>query len=133
MVAISSVLVSSLMLVSVILARGTAETLRLSRERLGADIMVIPEGSRKAVENALLMGRPTTLWMSNSVITELEQLPEVAIVSPQLFLSTMRGASCCSVSDMFMIAYDPTTDFIVRAWLEKNLDRELTQIGRAHV
>ena len=129
-VALSSVLVASLMLVSIVLAQGAADTLRLSRERLGADIMVIPAGSRKAVENALLMGRPTTLWMSKAVLKELERLPEIAIVSPQLFLSTMRGASCCSVSDMFMIAYDPSTDFIIRAWLEKNLERDLA-LGEA--
>ena len=124
-VALSAGLVASLMLVSIVLARGTAETLRLAKDRLGADIMVVPAGSQATVEHALLMGNPTTLWMSNSVLTGIQAMPEVAIVSPQLFLSTMRGASCCSVSDMFMIAYDPATDFTIRPWLEKNLERAL--------
>ena len=52
-------------------------------------------------------------------------IPGVQVVTPQLFLSTMRGASCCSVSDMFMIAYDPETDFTVHPWLEQNMGREL--------
>ena len=39
-------------------------------------------------------------------------MPGVAAVSPQLFLSTLVDAPCCSVSDMFMIAYDPETQRI---------------------
>ena len=33
------------------------------------------------------------------------------VVSPQLYLATLTGADCCSVSDMFMIAYDPQDRF----------------------
>src|SRR5690606_14632758 len=42
----------------------------------------------------------------------------------------MRGASCCSVSDMFMVAYDPATDFTVHPWMEVNLGRDL-KLGEA--
>jgi putative ABC transport system permease protein len=54
----------------------------------------------------------------------------VELADPQLFLSTMRGASCCSVSDMFAIAYDPATDFTVKPWLKQNTAGEL-QLGEA--
>jgi putative ABC transport system permease protein len=33
----------------------------------------------------------------------------------------LKGASCCSFSEMFMVAYDPETDFTVRPWLERQL------------
>jgi len=102
--------------------RGAEASLRLVLERLGADIMVIPYGNETRVEQALLMGVPVTLWMPREVVTEIAVLPNVDAVSPQLFLSTMANASCCSVPQMFMIAYDPETDFTVRPWLERHLE-----------
>jgi putative ABC transport system permease protein len=45
----------------------------------------------------------------------------VQAVSPQLYLATLTGADCCSVSDMFIIAYDPSTDFTIQPWLKQNL------------
>jgi putative ABC transport system permease protein len=52
----------------------------------------------------------------------VRDVPGVAAVSPQLYLATLRGASCCSVPEMFLIAYDPETDFTLRPWLERNLE-----------
>jgi putative ABC transport system permease protein len=37
----------------------------------------------------------------------------------------LSNASCCTVSDMFLIAYDPKTDFVVAPWLEKTIGGEL--------
>ncbi|MFM8321386.1 MAG: ABC transporter permease, partial [Chloroflexota bacterium] len=42
--------------------------------------------------------------------------------SPQLYLSTLSDAACCTASDMFFIAYDPQTDFTLRPWLESHLE-----------
>jgi putative ABC transport system permease protein len=60
----------------------------------------------------------------------------VAVASPQLYLSSLHGASCCSVSDMFMVAFDPATDFTVQPWLERHLGSGLKlgeAIGGTHV
>jgi putative ABC transport system permease protein len=54
-------------------------------------------------------------------VERLRAIAGVAAVSPQIYLATLVGASCCSVSEMFMIAYDPQTDFTLRPWLEKEL------------
>jgi putative ABC transport system permease protein len=57
-------------------------------------------------------------------------VPGVDTVSPQLYLSTLVDAACCSVSDMFMIAYDPATDFTIEPWLEEKLGHGL-HLGQA--
>lgn len=129
-VAIFSAVVASLVITETLIFSGLEDSLREMKARLGADIMVVPAGNQSSVEQALLMGVPVELWMPGDVVSKIEALPEVEIVSPQLFLSTMRGASCCSVSDMFMIAYDPATDFTVRPWLESKLARDL-QLGES--
>jgi putative ABC transport system permease protein len=124
-IAIFAALVAGIVITGLLLVRGVEDSLRQMQARLGADLMVVPAGSQSSVENALLMGVPVRLWMPRSVMAAVQGIPGVQAASPQLFLSTMRGASCCSVSDMFMIAYDPQTDFTVRPWLQENLDRPL--------
>ena len=73
------------------------------------------------MESALLMGVPARFWMPQNNLDQIAAIPGVEAVSPQLYLDTLTGASCCSVSDMFMIAYDPQTDFTIQPWLQQKL------------
>jgi len=129
-VAICAFLVVSFVLASVMILRGAEKSLRLVNDRLGADIIIVPEGTQSEVETALLMGNPTQVWMPQDVVEKVAAVPGVAAVSPQIFLSTLTNAACCSVEDMFLIAYDPTTDFTVRPWLEKHVGSTL-KLGEA--
>jgi putative ABC transport system permease protein len=105
-----------------IIIGGAQNSLDLALKRLGADIIAIPAGSDPLMENAFLMGVPAMVWMPRDFINVIAAIPEVEVVSPQFFLSTLRGATCCSVPEMFLIAYDPETDFTVRPWLEEHLE-----------
>jgi len=122
---ICTALVAGLIIFAYLLVSGAQESLTRVTQRLGADIAVIPAGDQILVEEALLMGNPISIWMPRSVVDEVASIKGVEVVSPQLYLSTMRGASCCTVSDMFMVAYDPLTDFTVSPWIIKNLDSPL--------
>lgn len=117
--------------VSAILVVGGAEdSLELARERLGADILVVPQGAEARVRDALLMGVPVHSWMPASSVTEIAAIPGVAAASPQLYLATLVGASCCAVPEMLLIAYDPATDFTLRPWLQDHLEEGLS-LGQA--
>ena len=129
-VVISAALISGALFAILFISKGAEDTLRLSKARLGADLMLVAEGNQERLEHALLMGVPTEIWMPREVLDEVRKVEGVAVASPQLFLSTMRGASCCSVSDMFMVAYEPESDFTVTPWLQENLNRSL-QLGEA--
>lgn len=109
---------------------GARDSLRLASERLGADIIVVSAGAEHQMENAFLMGVPARTWMPRSHVDTIATVPGVEAVSPQFFLSTLRGASCCSVPEMFLIAYDPETDFTLRPWLESH-DEEPLHLGEA--
>ncbi len=65
--------------------------------------------------------------MPEESVAKLAAIPDVEAVSPQVYLATLVGASCCSASEMFMIAYDPATDFTVRPWLEQQLPAGLAR------
>jgi putative ABC transport system permease protein len=110
--------------------RGAENSLRLTLDRLGADIIVVPLGSEAKAETALLMGKPASIWMPSANVTKIASIPGVVQTSPQLYLSTLTGASCCAVSDMFLVAYDPATDFTIQPWLRAKLGTGL-KLGQA--
>ena len=126
----SSALMAGFLIATNMIIGGAQTSLQLALERLGADIIVAPRESKGAMENAFLMGKPASMWMSRSILPEISSIEGVQAVSPQLFLSTLRGASCCSSPEMFLVAYEPETDFTLRPWLDEHLGEGL-KLGEA--
>jgi len=124
-VSLCALLLAAFTLFTTVVMRGAETSLRLTIDRLGADIVVVPEGSEAKIESALLMGIPARFWMPEDNLGKLAAIEGVDVASPQLYLATLTGASCCSVSDMFMIAYDPSSDFTIQPWLEEELGNGL--------
>jgi len=130
MVFLSAMLVAALVLAAGLVLQGTSDSLRLTQGRLGADILVVPQGTEDRVESALLMGTPGSVWMSADAVDAIRRVPGVESASPQLYLASLEGASCCTVSSMFIVAFDPATDFTVQPWLEETLGADLA-LGQA--
>jgi putative ABC transport system permease protein len=128
--------VAGFLLATTIIIAGAQYSLDAGLKRLGADILVVPAGAETKVETALLMGKPTNVSMPLTNLQQVADIPGVQSVSPQIYLSSLYGASCCAVSEMFMVVYDPATDFTITPWLEKNLGRPLNKgevIGGTYV
>jgi putative ABC transport system permease protein len=128
--------VAGFLLATTLIIKGAEYSLDSGLQRLGADILVVPAGAENKVETALLMGKPTNVWMDQNNLQTIAGIPGVRAVSPQIYLSSLYGASCCAVSEMFMVVYDPATDFTVTPWLQKNLKRALTKgevIGGSYI
>lgn len=105
-----------------LLSRSIKHSLEVGTKRLGADIVVVPAGNEIEAQTALLLGKPLSeAWMPAENVDRIAQVEGVAKVSPQLYLETLTGAACCSAWDMFMIAFDPKTDFTVIPWLRKEV------------
>jgi putative ABC transport system permease protein len=117
--------VAGFLLATTLLITGVQYSLDSGLKRLGADILVVPAGAETKVETALLMGKPTQVWMPKENLSKVAAVAGVETVSPQVFLASMFNSPCCSVSEMFIVVYDPATDFTLTPWLEKNLGREL--------
>jgi putative ABC transport system permease protein len=129
-VALCALLVAAFVLSTTLIIRGAENSLRLANERLGADIIVVPQGAETSVESALLMGVPAEVWMPEDKMDSIAAVPGVSQVSPQLFLSTLEDAVCCSAPSMFLVAYDPATDFTLRPWLEETVG-DVLKLGEA--
>jgi putative ABC transport system permease protein len=124
---VSFILVLAAFLMSTtLLTKSIGHSLQVGTERLGADIVVVPAGKEMETQRALLLGKPVSgAWMPAENVDRVAQVEGVAKVSPQLYLETLTGAACCSAWDMFMIAFDPETDFTVTPWLREKSNEPL--------
>lgn len=98
--------------------------LRLGTYRLGADILVVPESAESTAKAALLSGEPTHFLMDRAVLDRVKKIEGVKNATPQLFIKP-TSFTCCFNVDVFLVAFDPETDFTVKPWLQKNLNRKL--------
>lgn len=92
--------------------------------RMGADLLVVPQGLGKKMESVLLRAEPSTFYIDESVLDVVKDIPTVAQASGQLFISSL-DAQCCTVK-VQLIGIDQSTDFVVEPWLRKAVDRPLT-------
>lgn len=98
--------------------------LRIGTYRLGADVLVVPERYASEARAALLAGEPTSFYMSRSVLDRVRLVEGVKNASPQLFIRP-SSFTCCFNVDVFLVAFDPQTDFTITPWLERNLRKPL--------
>ena len=126
----SACLIAAVLLLSFFLCAGSALFMGLSSgaesmaNRLGADVMVVPEGYDPHVDSVLLSGEPSSFYLPGDVLELLRGVEGIARMSPQVFLATLR-ASCCSYP-LQLIGVDFDTDFIIKPWLDGELRRALT-------
>jgi len=98
--------------------------LKIGTYRLGADILVVPENAETKAKTALLSGEPTHFLMDRAVLDQVRAVDGVKNATPQLFVKP-TSFTCCFNVDVFLIAFDPETDFTVKPWLVKHLNRDL--------
>lgn len=99
-------------------------SLEVGMERLGADLLVVPEGYQESGQAALITGAPTSFYMSRSVLDQVRTTPGVEQASPQLFIESLLSVPCCTGRAQ-LVGYDPDTDFVITPWLVDNLNRPL--------
>jgi putative ABC transport system permease protein len=112
---------TGMLLASTLVLLGAEESLSKAIHRLGADIIVVPADAAPQVESGLLLGHAANAWMPANTVGLVAGMPGVRAASYQIHLATLKNASCCTVSNMFLMVFDPATDFIVSPWLQKKL------------
>jgi putative ABC transport system permease protein len=116
--------VSCTLFAATLFLKSINNALRIGTYRLGADLLVVPESAEKKAASALLSGEPTHFLMDRSVLDRVRTIDGVKNVTPQLFVKP-TSFTCCFNVDVFLVAFDPETDFTVKPWLEKHLSRKL--------
>ena len=99
-------------------------SLEVGLQRLGADLLVVPQGYQESGQAALITGAPTSFYMDHSVLDQVRNVKGVAQASPQLFIESMVSSQCCT-GHVQLVGYDSGSDFVVGPWLAQNLNRPL--------
>ena len=103
------------------------------KNRIGADLMIVPEGYEAQAESVLLSGEPNYFYMDKSIEETVRGIQGVGEVSSQFYLTSL-SESCCDFP-IQIIGFDPETDFIVKSWARKKVkssgtdDEELILAG----
>lgn len=101
------------------------------KNRIGADLMIVPEGYEAQAESVLLSGEPNYFYMDRSIEKTVRGIQGVGEVSSQFYLTSL-SESCCDFP-IQIIGFDPETDFIVKSWASKKVkgsdDDELILAG----
>lgn len=121
---ISIALVSGLLFAGAISMKSVLTSIKLGAERLGADLMVVPEGYEEKARSTLIAGKPSVFYMPGEILDKVRKIKGVKQASPQLFIKS-TSYPCCTYVDVLLVAFDPETDFTVRPWLQETVKREL--------
>ncbi len=88
------------------------EGVTTSFSRMGADLVIVPQGALVNITSTLLTVQPTDLDLDESFGETLRAVPGLAKVAPQrLVRAAVEGRA------INLIAYDPAQDFTVESWL----------------
>ena len=102
---------------SMIVVTSLEDGVRLSRERLGADIMVLPAGASGNASEVLFCAEPVNVYLPASAAEAVAATEGVAASTPQFFTQTV-DQSCCSVVGVTRgVGIDATTDFVLAPWI----------------
>lgn len=108
-----------------ILIQSLGNGLSNMKERLGADIMIVPVENESDFEAVLLKGEPSCFYFGRSLEQKVSGLEGVGSCTSQFYLTSL-DAECCDTR-VQIIGFDPETDFSVKPWISKVYDGELEE------
>jgi putative ABC transport system permease protein len=107
---------------SYVVAKGVSASTERSFERMGADLIVVPEKTMVNITSALLTVQPTEETIDAGTIREIAGMDGVAKVATQTIyrVGIMAGMPTHRAN---LIAFDPKNDFTVQPWMASHLPR----------
>ncbi len=124
-------LLVSVLVFAMSFVRRVDSSIKITSDRLGADLLIVPTGSRAAAEDVLLENKVKTFYMDKGIIDRVKNIKGIDLVTYQTYLATITGA-CCDVPESIVVAFNQDSDFVIKPWLGKKLGRKL-QKGEAIV
>ncbi len=92
--------------------------LSLSRERLGADAVLVPQYSTADGGDLLFTALPENIYMPIETIEQAKGLDGIAAMTPQFYCQTLALSCCEPGEEARIIGYDSSTDFILKPYLD---------------
>ena len=104
------------------LMRSIDDSMAVGFTRLGADMMVVPDGTLTNITAALLTVEPTDLVLDADVLARA-RLASVGRSAPQKIVRVEHSGIGSHHDLVDLIGIDPARDFTVQPWLKEKLNR----------
>ena len=117
-----TVIITMLTVLVFVMVLGVFQTvnqgLALSRERLGADAVLIPKYSAAKGDDLLFTAMPENIYMPIETVEQAGQLEGIAAMTPQFYCQTLELGCCEPGEAVRIIGYDAETDFLLKPHLD---------------
>lgn len=110
---------SAVLFASLVLSQSLKSGIAGLRSRMGADLLVVPEGYEKGAENILLSGEPNYFYMERNVLDSVRAIEGVEKASGQFYLTSL-SESCCDFP-IQIIGFEPESDFVIQNWAKSRV------------
>lgn len=112
---------------TIVLYLAVSTGIEINENRLGADYMVVPKGTKKLIDDddMLLTSAPICVYMNKDLVKDIKKIDGVSNIDVQFFAQTLN-ASCCSVANASrIIGIDASENTLIKAWLSQQIKGEL--------
>jgi putative ABC transport system permease protein len=119
----------SLLILATSFSTSVNSGIQKASDRLGADLIIVPVGARDYAEEFLLESKNRSFYMSKDIIERIKKTEGLEVIESMTYhtyLSTIAGV-CCDIAQTQVVAFDQNTDFILKPWLQKAIDRPLAR------
>ena len=106
------------------LMRSIDSSMAVGFTRLGADMMVVPEGALTNITAALLTVEPTDLVLDQDLFAKAG-IASVGRAAPQKIARVEHSGIGSHHDSVDLIGFDPALDFTVRPWLVEKINRDM--------
>ena len=120
---------TTLLFALLLMYSGVSQGVELSKERGGAQVMLLPSDADESVTDTTLLftGSPTPVYMNADVLNKAAKIDGVAKVSPQFFSQTIQASCCSTGSETRVVGFDTKTDWVVQPLTDFDLSGGLAQ------
>jgi putative ABC transport system permease protein len=115
---------SAIVFAGAVLVRSIAISTAIGFSRMGADLMVVPDGTPTNITSALLTVEPAARPLDRNML-ERADLSGVRRAAPQRVLRTDQSGFGGHGTSIDLIGFDPALDFTVQPWIVERLGRPM--------
>ena len=106
------------------LMRSIDDSMATGLTRMGADMMVVPEGALTNITAALLVVEPSDLALDADIFAKAG-LASVGRAAPQKIVRVEHSGIGDHHDSVDLIGFDPRLDFTIRPWLLERINRDM--------
>src|SRR5690348_4232358 len=115
---------SGVVFTGTVLMRSIDRSMEVGLTRLGADLMVMPEGALTNITAALLVVEPTDLVLDADALAKA-RLVSLGRVAAQKIVRVEHSGIGSHHESADLIGFEPSSDFTVQPWLVEKINRPM--------